>query len=521
MFGLEGRTNAYRYCTNNWKPIVKEARDYIIAMTPVVNLIFLHYRSNHAHKHDNSPEIRQNILHFFQVMETCSRLTFIIGIFCSIYDVRVNKPIGAVALFLFSSSVITAKLLADKEMRFGLMAINASALDVEGIDRLISGEPDGLAYFDANWARLLPPKARTWLSRLFTDCPTATEIVREQGERSISEYDSIAKEGASIDFPIKLWHSKKKAAGLCLLLCSVDDEAIKALVVLSFTNSLISETAFKFKNHHLDSTTPLLFMLFTDESGSLFGSERLIEQTTALTLLLEGGTYQAQGIKWRLGDCRTGQTKSAQSAKKFIEQANSPSPVEDNGLALFNPKWVSLLSSEARMWLGKLSLDCPLIETIVAPQQCIEITESATTIEDGPSMEFPIKLCVRKPLVFDEYKGEETAELCLLLCRTDNPDLKALVVLTISEATISESTWRYNEQKKSKMTNSLLFPSIYTPFGSDEIKEQTKSLAVLLGGESIRREGLISCEEGGSGMGVIEWRLEDYHTDKTKSARNI
>ncbi len=115
------------------------------------------------------------------------------------------------------------------------------------------------------------------------------------------------------------------------------------------------------------------------------------------------------------------------------------------------------------------------------------------------------------------------AGLCLLLCRTDNPDLKALVVLTIDKASISEVTWRYNEQKKteSRIINGLLFPSIYTPFGSDEIKEQTKSLALLLGGESIRREGLISCEEGGSRMGVIEWRLEDYHTDKTKSARNI
>ncbi len=71
------------------------------------------------------------------------------------------------------------------------------------------------------------------------------------------------------------------------------------------------------------------------------------------------------------------------------------------------------------------------------------------------------------------------------------------------------------------MTNALLFPSIYTPYGSDEFKEQTKSLALLLGGESIRREGLIRCEEGGSRMGIIEWRLEDCITGNSKSARKI
>ncbi len=211
MFRLESYTNTYQYCKSNWKPVVKEVRDYIIAMMPIVNLIFLQYRSHHAQTNINSPKIRQNIRHFFQIMTTCSRLTFIIGIFCSIYEVRINRPIGAVALFLFSSSVATTKLLADKEMRFELMALNANrnAQDLENLDGLMPGEPDGLADFNANWTRLLPPKARTWLSKLFTDSPTATEIVREQGERPISDYDSIAKEGASIDFPIKLFVRKR------------------------------------------------------------------------------------------------------------------------------------------------------------------------------------------------------------------------------------------------------------------------------------------------------------------------
>ncbi len=218
-------------------------------MIPVVNLIFLHYRSNHAQTHINSPEIRKNILHFFQVTKTCSRLTFIIGIFLYIYDTRVNKHFPAVALFLFSSSVITAKLLADIEMRFELMGVNATA----------------------------------------------------------------------------------------------------------------------------------------------------------------------------------------QSAKKFIELVNSSSPGEDDGLALFNPEWVGLLSSQARLWLNNLCLDCPLIEPIVAPQRGAELAEIDTLIEDedGPSMEFPIKLVRRqgRPLnCMNPALSWVNPALCLLLCRTDNPDLKALVV---------------------------------------------------------------------------------------------
>lgn len=130
-------------------------------------------------------------------------------------------------------------------------------------------------------------------------------------------------------------------------------------------------------------------------------------------------------------------------------------------------------------------------------------------IKNFKSIDFPIKLFHTK---------EAKVGLYLLLCSVDDEAIKASVILFFNSDFISESAYKWDNDSLFSPIELFFTDKLGSQFGSDEIKEQTKSLARLLGGESIGREGLIRCEEGGSRMGVIEWRLEDYHTDKTKSA---
>ncbi len=182
MFRLESCNNAYRYCASNWKPVVKEARDYLLAMIPIVNLIFLQYRCHQVQKHISSPEGQENIRHFFEVMKRCNRITTIAGfagIFHAIYCIQKRtlgiagtSPllIGGISQVLFASSTVAGLLLEYQKRNIFKMIENAEGAALQnamGATSERGATSKKLTPFFANWTSVLSPQHRLWISRMF------------------------------------------------------------------------------------------------------------------------------------------------------------------------------------------------------------------------------------------------------------------------------------------------------------------------------------------------------------------
>ena len=316
MFGIESFTNAYRYCASNCKPLVKEASDYLLAMTPIVNLIFLQYRCHQAPKHITSPEGQENIRHFFEVMKRCNGINIIAGfagIFHAIYCIQ-KRTLGiaetspllivGISQVLFASSTVAGLLLEYQKRNIFKMIENAEGA---ALQNAMGATSKKLTPFFAKWASVLSPQHRLWISRMFQDCISNDINVLETVPSSRAEYFSNIKLMESSIRPTIITNYRQKSACLSLLLCGTGDyQNARALINLTFENYLITETSVR-----IDPTI-VKTNFFFGENYTIERSEEPTTQIEALRTILQGNTYEFQGIHWQL-DCPRKKTKSSQT----------------------------------------------------------------------------------------------------------------------------------------------------------------------------------------------------------------
>ena len=295
MFRSESCTHTYRYCASNWKPLVKEARDYLLAMIPIVNLIFLKYRCHQAQKHIASPEVQANIRHFFEVMKICNGITAIAavaGIFHAIYCIQ-KRSIGITGIppFLSIYLGINSALLEYNQRQIfkKIKSANNAALQ-----KAVHAATEELADYDAKWRGLLSPQQLIWINRMFRDCePVTAAAVSIDHSKKMECYQDVM--GPPLRLNIIKWGSEENA-GLFLKLCGTDENhSAQALVHLEFREYSITELSFRIDN------TPRLENLFFDTLGyRIQKNEQPTRQIEALNKILQGETYEFNGIHWRL-----------------------------------------------------------------------------------------------------------------------------------------------------------------------------------------------------------------------------
>lgn len=324
MFRVESCNSAYQYCTNNWKPFVKETRDYLLAMIPIVNLIFLQYRCHQAQKHIASPEVQANIRHFFEVMKRCIGVTIIAaiaGIFHAIYSVQ-KRSIGItrISQFLFLSSTIASALLEHNQ---GQIFKKTKDADNAALQEALGPAKKELTHLDADWLSLLSPQLLIWISRMFRDCVSTdiTVLDRTAPSNAFVSGDDIM----GMQSPIRLlilesWRNKgKKNAGFSLMLCGTgDDHNARALINIIFHEHFIREVGWRvypeqYKNFVHCRHDQAKF--FFNENYTIKENEEPTNEIEALSRILQGYTYESQGIHWQLDHPRN-ETKSSRTAEE-------------------------------------------------------------------------------------------------------------------------------------------------------------------------------------------------------------
>ncbi len=117
--------------------------------------------------------------------------------------------------------------------------------------------------------------------------------------------------------PTIITDHRQKSACLSLLLCGAgDDQNARALINLTFENHLITETSFRTDQSTSGiNPTRVKTNFFFNENYTIERSEEPTNQIEALSGILQGYTYESEGIHWQLDFLRTG-TKSSRTAEE-------------------------------------------------------------------------------------------------------------------------------------------------------------------------------------------------------------